>query len=370
MTDGAIGTSELGSGPTRLDLLKQSYSEVLDATKHQDDKIGRILAAVSFLAAAAIALVNASGIGVARQFTLGDRTLPLLAYAFVAFVVGVVFSVTLLLSSVTTSLTLPGRRSGGQRGDSLVYFFPISRRRLKDWHGEWAAARPALAARFEDGFVDEIYNLAVRTNHKYRRTGEAVALLRLTLFSLGAAVMFAGAVATAPPRPVAPGEPPPAVTVDAGLTVGFAAYVAAYTFVVVLMARRDNMLEARVADTPDGRPRRVRVIDMLALQVVPPLAAAALIANRFNVVRVLVPLLIVTGAVLLLVSLWSHRKPVERGALLVTVAIATVLVLRALIQPEPAWRWLAAVGIPVVLTVVDLTLVEQKIRKALALPRA
>src|ERR1700723_3669088 len=41
-----------------------SYTEVLDATKHQDDKIGRLLTAVAFLTVAALAMV---------QFKLGTN---------------------------------------------------------------------------------------------------------------------------------------------------------------------------------------------------------------------------------------------------------------------------------------------------------
>ena len=37
------------------DLARLSYAEVLDATKHQDDKIGRILGAIAFFVGGALA---------------------------------------------------------------------------------------------------------------------------------------------------------------------------------------------------------------------------------------------------------------------------------------------------------------------------
>src|SRR5687767_12578535 len=44
----------------KLQLIEFSYREVLDATKHQDDKIGRMLTSVAFLTAAAMALAALS----------------------------------------------------------------------------------------------------------------------------------------------------------------------------------------------------------------------------------------------------------------------------------------------------------------------
>lgn len=38
-----------------------TYREVLDATKHQDDKVGRFLTAISFLTAGTVAVVLQSG---------------------------------------------------------------------------------------------------------------------------------------------------------------------------------------------------------------------------------------------------------------------------------------------------------------------
>src|SRR3712207_4221713 len=44
-----------------LSLLESSYKEVLDAVKHQDDKIGRLFAGISFLTAASLAMANLGG---------------------------------------------------------------------------------------------------------------------------------------------------------------------------------------------------------------------------------------------------------------------------------------------------------------------
>ena len=54
----------------KLEFAKEAYAEVLDATKHQDDKVGRYLAALAFLTTGAIALLLGEGI-LARDFGWG-----------------------------------------------------------------------------------------------------------------------------------------------------------------------------------------------------------------------------------------------------------------------------------------------------------
>jgi hypothetical protein len=49
-------------------------------------------------------------------------------------------------------------------------------------------------------YVDETYNLAVRTKFKYERTTEAVAVLSLGLFALGLAALFVIFAAVSPPQ--------------------------------------------------------------------------------------------------------------------------------------------------------------------------
>lgn len=353
-----------------FELLKTSYGEVLDATKHQDEKIGRILAAVSFLAAAAIALVNANGIGLFRQFTLGGHRLPLLAYAFVAFVVGVVFSVTLLLSSVTTSLTLPGRPGGGRGEDSMIYFYSISGRSLQRWCDDWSDTA-TLRDRFAENFKTETYNLAVRTNHKYRRTSEAVAMLRFTLFSLGVAVVLAGAVVTAPPVVLQQNEPPPPVAVGNGVRIALAAFVAAYTFVVVLVARRDLRVDLRVRGLNDERRWWQR--GFLGLQVLPPVLAGLLLASEFDAAhRALLPVAVSTAILLTAAALpdegkWRQRLRAVAPRLVIVVVLLGV-VSASWRQSDEAWRWLAALIVPTGFTTLDLYVVESKIHSMLKVP--
>ena len=71
-------------GPTevRLKYARESYKEVLDATKHQDDKIGRFLTAIAFLFTGAIAFGTRSDL-LQIRYSLGteDRALPAICLA-------------------------------------------------------------------------------------------------------------------------------------------------------------------------------------------------------------------------------------------------------------------------------------------------
>ncbi|WP_217996947.1 hypothetical protein, partial [Nocardioides jensenii] len=98
-TYGGQGQLEAGKRASKLDLAERSYKEVLDATKHQDDKVGRFLTAIAFLTTGAIALITTNpSTAIAREFALpGGSSQPLLAWVtgvFLAFTLG---SVTLLL---------------------------------------------------------------------------------------------------------------------------------------------------------------------------------------------------------------------------------------------------------------------------------
>src|SRR3712207_6746276 len=73
--DGGDNSAEAAEQPRlveaeALEGLQNSYKEVLDATKHQDDKIGRIFTGVAFLTAAALALANLNSAQfLTRQYT-------------------------------------------------------------------------------------------------------------------------------------------------------------------------------------------------------------------------------------------------------------------------------------------------------------
>ena len=184
----------------KLDLISKSYSEVLDATKHQDDKVGRMLTSVAFLTAATLALAAlGSASFVTRRFEVPPFVLPLGLITLAAFLVGVVFTVMLLLTSLATPLRLPGLAKSKRRPKmdwvrdvtcSQVYFYEISGVAADEWVNKWGASVEELKKERLESLILETHNLADRTNTKYDRTTEAAALLSFSLLAFALAIIF------------------------------------------------------------------------------------------------------------------------------------------------------------------------------------
>ncbi|HWL37300.1 MAG TPA: hypothetical protein VNQ77_14045 [Frankiaceae bacterium] len=330
-----------------------SYGEVLDATKHQDDKIGRIVTAVSFLIAASLTLANMSGITITRRFVVDGAERPLLAYAVAGFVLGVVATVVLLLGSLTTGLTLPGRpRSGPRDRESLLYFHSIVKHGdLDTWRRRWDASADDLERDLYGDYVDETFNIARRANHKYLRTNEAAAVLSFTLFCLGAAVVLACGVAATRPADGAP------VPLGTALRWSLGLYVVAYTAALILISRRDEWLQRDRID-PDVARERARELGVL--QVVAPLVAGALVLAGSWPVRQAVLVFVVLGTVAVVAATRSTASLTERKSLLLVLVVAAV----ALVAPDDGWRLLAAAGVPAVLVLREITEIARRVRPA------
>lgn len=97
--------NDLAEAKERFDLAKLAYDEVLDATKHQDDKVGRFLTAIAFLTAAAIAFCTRSDV-LGVRYDL-DGSVPLPGVLFAGFIVFVVVAVVFLLMALGQALRPP-----------------------------------------------------------------------------------------------------------------------------------------------------------------------------------------------------------------------------------------------------------------------
>lgn len=338
------GTEQPTDAVLKRALLETSYGEILDATKHQDDKIGRIITGLAFLTAAALAFANQ--IGVDTRFDLVDRRLPLLAYAVGAFVVGVVFTVSMLLSSLTTGLTLPGsaRPSGPTGTVSLIYFYSVARATREEWRARWDRPGAELRADLDGAYVDETYNLAVRTNHKYTRTNEAVALLSFTFFALGAAFVL-GVVAASTARAA---EAPVSFGVEA--RVALATYAGAYVWLQILVARREHRLRLRTRGGGETEADTRRIAEFRTYQFAAPALVAAPIAAGRGALGRAAAIAVVLAAVVAIGVALSRRRP--RAGVpwrLAVLAAAAAMLCAALAQRDETWRLLAAAGVPALL---------------------
>jgi len=190
-----------------LELVSDTYAEVLDATKHQDDKIGRLFTGISFLTAAALALANVGGSAFLRQVYLGWDGPPLAIVFLSVYLLLVVVAVMLLINSLATPLRAPGlsRTPPKPKVDwvngvkaSPLYFGEISKLRLDEWVLKWDGSAAALETERRQALVGETHNLAARTQFKYGRTTEAIAVFNLALLSLSCTIVLALTAASMP----------------------------------------------------------------------------------------------------------------------------------------------------------------------------
>lgn len=201
---GDLPSAGLTEIDAKLQLINTSYAEVLDATKHQDDKIGQLLIGIAFLTAATLALA-ALGMPtfITRAFIVQPFELPLGLIALAAFLVGVLFSVMLLLASLSTPLRLPGLGKKNNpahymqwvHGVSQIYFYQISQISVDQWVHKWDASVEVLKQQRLKSLIKETHNLGLRTSAKYDRTTEAVALLSLSLLEFALSVIFVSIIA-------------------------------------------------------------------------------------------------------------------------------------------------------------------------------
>jgi hypothetical protein len=187
----------------KADLLQYSYEQVLDATKHQDDKIGRLLTTIAFLTAASLAL---AGLGSAKAISVpvilgGDSpnqsgSVAIGFVCLVAFMIGVSITVIQLIGSLSTPLRLPGldparRHRSSKAMPSTLYFHEIEKNTIDEWKATWDLDSETLAKDRLRSLIGETHNLALRTSFKYNRTNEATAVLTWALIALSLTVSFA-----------------------------------------------------------------------------------------------------------------------------------------------------------------------------------
>lgn len=195
-----------------LEAAKATYAEVLDATKHQDDKIGRILTGIAFLTAAAVAVVVPTA-AARTQFDVRASTgtvtsVPLVGVATVCFLLCLLASVVLLLLALNVPLKRAKPPTSPDEHDlrgSSIFVVSIADRSLEQWQQEWrergdlAAKADAFRRDLVGQYSTESHNLAQRVQLKNRRNREAVAVFVFGLLFLAIAVALAVATVASDP---------------------------------------------------------------------------------------------------------------------------------------------------------------------------
>jgi Pycsar effector protein len=165
---------------------RESYREVLDATKHQDDKIGRFLTAIAFLFTGAVALASRTKL-VDGTVSVDDSPRYLALICLGIFLGLAVLSVLLLVIAIGPNLALPHPGASGLR--SRLFFLAIAGYSPTHWNNRWTLG-PGREEMLQM-YVREAHNLAGKTDFKYSRTNEARALFTLGLLFLALSIVLA-----------------------------------------------------------------------------------------------------------------------------------------------------------------------------------
>jgi hypothetical protein len=190
--DGGGGTGSgtgVSGGPSswdaRKDVFRQSYSEVLSALKHQDDKLGRALAAQAFLTAAGITIFTQ--LGKTSTLTFGSQALTAPRLFFLTFLVSIALALSFTLSAIGPST--PYRTKGPPAGTSLIFYAAI--RQDDDWPSYLEGkTEDELVEMLARNYHSETKDLARRVNYKVTRAREAGAFLNLAVTSLAVLGVF------------------------------------------------------------------------------------------------------------------------------------------------------------------------------------
>lgn len=158
---------------------QESYHEVLDATKHQDDKIGRFLGAIAFVLAGALLFVEPTVLQ--ARYVLGDARLALPVFALSMFLAHIVASALLYLLATSAPLALP-RLPDAEPAHSHLFFRAIAGETGATWDQLWSDST-TLQDHLITEYIRETLNLAQRADNKAQRSQEASALFVLSLLS-------------------------------------------------------------------------------------------------------------------------------------------------------------------------------------------
>jgi hypothetical protein len=175
-----------------------SYREVLDATKHQDDKVGRIITAAAFLTTGALALVTFNFDADTTVVVPGIK-IPVVALGVGIYLAFTALAVVVLLLSLSTPFVYLSNTRKNYK--SIIFFHEIGRLDRDSWKKLITEGTPAedgepakLPSKvLEENFIAESLNLSRRVKEKYRRTYFAVRAFQVGIFYLvvgGIAFLF------------------------------------------------------------------------------------------------------------------------------------------------------------------------------------
>jgi hypothetical protein len=175
------------------------YEGLYDFEKHQDDKIGRFLTAIAFLATAAAAIGFANSQFLATRYKFDtNSTINLPAILLAAFFVLLGLTLLILLTSLGPNVTFPRRNkeiaspSGRDRKDpeSVLFDLSIVKTDPAVWNAMLRGSDRSAKARISRMYHQEAHNIALNAEFKYDRNNEANAIFGFALLLFALAVLL------------------------------------------------------------------------------------------------------------------------------------------------------------------------------------
>ncbi|MFE6835110.1 hypothetical protein ACFVFI_09790 [Streptomyces sp. NPDC057705] len=376
--------------PPKLELLQASFDEVLDAIKHMDDKIGRLLTSVAFLTAATLALASlAAAKYLGHDFDIAPFDPPMALISITVFLLGVFIAVMLLLAGLTAPIGVPGltgdpaqdprpstgdpaqhftgtdgmesernsvvRSPSGERRISQLWFLRIAEATRKEWEDEWASEDRVKNR--EGDLISETQNLARRATFKHDRIREAVSILSISLLAFAVSVVFTAAAASFCPADGTSCKSVP-VTLDALHRYTLSVLFASYVLVQIGIPARHAMQSIAPA-VMDGERRQWRKNRWKLFYAVSAAILVGAILAHPGLPDLIWILLVAISAVASIVAFYSSVKEEKRkvwkaAAMVVATCAATVPALFWGIDGNYAWQLISAVGVSGLFLIISL----------------
>jgi hypothetical protein len=164
---------------------ERSYQEVLAFIKHEDDKINRVLTALSFLTVAGVTLFIFSGEPNLAEASFPHSSVDAANVFFVAFIVGVVLALFSALVALDPTSHRPRFLAAHARPDerSLLFYEHIAEDSTW-WKSLEQAPSAELAKQLRRAYHRDTERLVARARHKVVRFAQCHAFLQFSMVSL------------------------------------------------------------------------------------------------------------------------------------------------------------------------------------------
>lgn len=170
-----IGSPDEGDTSDKITLAKSVFTEVLDSTKHQDDKTGRFLTAIAFLTTGSLTLL-ANVHALSTPFNLDGRMAPLALYSLFIFILSALAAVILFLMGMGSPHSRLPEGSRDAERLSTIYFFHISNTPKEEWMRLLKSDSSILSTRIAEDYWRDSWKLSKRVSIKNERSGEAATM--------------------------------------------------------------------------------------------------------------------------------------------------------------------------------------------------